>query len=58
MVDLQSRPVGERPIQEFEDQFQVTQDSHALKPSLLLVCPPTISAYGLRDRMWCEFDIL
>lgn len=53
MVDLQSVPIsGEIPLQEIEDQFPIMAESKALKPRILLACPPTMLAYNLRDRSW------
>jgi hypothetical protein len=53
MVDLQSVPIfGDVPFQEIEDQFPAMAESKALKPRILLACPPMMSAYNLRDHSW------
>ncbi|KAH8703647.1 hypothetical protein BGW36DRAFT_423200 [Talaromyces proteolyticus] len=53
IVDLQSSAAFEEiPFQEVEDEFPRLLDSHALKACVLLVCPPKISVYNLRDRTW------
>jgi hypothetical protein len=55
VIDQESVPEETRADFECEGDFKI-KPHQDVKPRILMVCPPTISAYHLKENTWSKLN--